>query len=118
MAHLLIDWREQLPSTWLGGALAIGNFDGVHRGHQALIAETVEQARAVNGPAVVLSFEPPPVHILHPERVQPPLTPLEDRIDLLEAAGADLVLILRTTSDLLHLTAHDFRAGHQALIAA
>jgi riboflavin kinase/FMN adenylyltransferase len=108
MAHLLIDWREKLPSMWLGGALAIGNFDGVHRGHQALVAETVRQAQNVSGPAVVLSFNPPPVHILRPERAQLPLTPLEDRIALLEAAGANLVLILNTTTELLQLGAIEF----------
>jgi riboflavin kinase / FMN adenylyltransferase len=108
MAHLLIDWRDRLPANCQGGALAIGNFDGVHRGHQALVAETVRRAQSVTGPAVVLSFEPPPVHILHPERVQPPLTPLEDRIALLEAAGANLVLILRTSVELLQLGAREF----------
>ncbi|CAN5223374.1 bifunctional riboflavin kinase/FAD synthetase [soil metagenome] len=108
MAHLLVDWRDKLPSMWLGGALAIGNFDGVHRGHQALVAETVLQAKRLSGPAVVLSFNPPPVHILRPERAQPPLTPLEDRIALLEAAGADLVLILHTTTELLQLSAVEF----------
>jgi riboflavin kinase / FMN adenylyltransferase len=108
MAHFLIDWRQELPPASRGGALAIGNFDGVHRGHRALVLETIRQARAVAGPAVVLSFDPPPIHILKPERAHAPLTPLEDRIGLLEAAGADLVLILRTTSDLLQLSAFDF----------
>jgi riboflavin kinase/FMN adenylyltransferase len=110
MAHLLLDWRQELPPAWRRGALAIGNFDGVHRGHQALVAETVNQAQMVGGPAVVLSFHPPPVHVLRPGLAQPPLTPLDDRIALLEAAGASLVLILRTTTELLHLTAADFFA--------
>jgi riboflavin kinase / FMN adenylyltransferase len=110
MAHLSLDWRQELPREWQNGAVAIGNFDGVHRGHQALVAETVRQARKQSGPAVVLSFDPPPVYLLKPGFSQPPLTPLEDRIGLLESSGADLVLFLRTTTDLLQLSATDFFA--------
>lgn len=88
--------------------MAIGNFDGVHRGHQALVSETTRRAKKVGGPAVVLSFDPPPVHLLRPGLIQRPLTPLDDRIALLEAAGADLVLILQTTAELLQLSATEF----------
>lgn len=88
--------------------MAIGNFDGVHRGHQTLVAETTRQAKEVGGPAVILSFDPPPVHLLRPGLIQPPLTPLDTRIALLEAAGADAVLILRTTTELLQLSATEF----------
>ncbi len=110
MSHLVIDWRQELPPAWRGGAVAIGNFDGVHRGHQALVAETVRQAQAVSGPTVVLSFDPPPVHLLRPGSEQPPLTPLEERIQLLASYGANFVLILRTTAELLHLSAAEFFA--------
>src|ERR1700722_62668 len=110
MAHLLLDWQQELPPAWRSGAVAIGNFDGVHRGHQALVAETVRQAHKFTGPAVVLSFDPPPVYLLRPGVSRSPLTPLEDRISLLEASGADLVLFLRTTPELLQLSAADFFA--------
>ncbi|HEV8062871.1 MAG TPA: bifunctional riboflavin kinase/FAD synthetase [Gemmataceae bacterium] len=110
MSHLFLDWRQELPPAWRGGAVAIGNFDGVHRGHQALVAETARQAQAVSGPTVVHSFDPPPVHLLRPGSEQPPLTPLDERIKLLENGGADLVIILRTTAELLQLTAADFFA--------
>jgi riboflavin kinase/FMN adenylyltransferase len=123
MAHLLLDWRQPLPTRWRSGAVGIGNFDGVHRGHQALVAETVREARKLGGPAVVLSFHPPPVHLLRPGLIQPPLTTLDDRIALLEVAGADLVLILRTTTELLQLRAAEFftnvvqeRLGARAMI--
>lgn len=119
MAHLLLDWRQKLPLQWRQGAVAIGNFDGVHRGHQALVTETTRCAQTLGGPALILSFHPPPVHLLRPELIQLPLTPLHDRIALLEAAGADLVLILQTTPELLQLTAADFFAQVvQAQLAA
>ena len=108
MAYLSLDWRQELPPAWQKGAVAIGNFDGVHRGHQSLVAETARQAQRLSGPAVVLSFDPPPVYLLKPGFSQPPLTPLEDRIRLLESSGADLVLFLRTTTDLLQLSAKQF----------
>jgi riboflavin kinase / FMN adenylyltransferase len=111
MAHLLLDWQQELASRWRGGAVAIGNFDGVHRGHQALVAETVRQAQRFSGPAIVLSFDPPPVYLLKPGFSQPPLTPLADRVSMLEASGAALVLFLRTTPDLLQLSAADFFAS-------
>ena len=110
MAHLSLDWRQELPPAWQKGAVAIGNFDGVHRGHRALVAETVRQAQKLRGPAIVLSFDPPPIYLLKPGFSQPPLTPLEDRISLLASSGADLVLFLRTTTDLLQLSARDFFA--------
>ena len=63
---------ETMPEVCRGGAVAIGNFDGVHLGHQALVAEAVRQAR----PAVALTFDPHPIQILRPEAIQPFLTTL------------------------------------------
>jgi riboflavin kinase/FMN adenylyltransferase len=88
--------------------VAIGNFDGVHRGHAALIAETRQQATAAGVPAVALTFDPHPLQLLRPAQFQPVLTALPDRTELLRAKGADVVLVLRTTPALLHLTATEF----------
>src|SRR5437868_13489355 len=96
------------PGECRGGAVTVGNFDGVHRGHAALIAELRQQARAVGGPAVAVTFDPHPIALLAPERLQPLLTTPADRAELLQAAGADHVLVLRTTPDLLHLEAREF----------
>ena len=63
-----------LPTEFLRGAVAVGNFDGVHRGHAQLIERLLARAREVNGPAVVLTFDPHPVRILRPELAPPPLT--------------------------------------------
>jgi riboflavin kinase/FMN adenylyltransferase len=88
--------------------MAIGNFDGVHRGHTSLLAELRRQARALKVPAVVLSFDPHPLQLLRPEQFQPLLTASADRAELLQAAGADQVIVLHTCWDLLRLSAAEF----------
>jgi riboflavin kinase/FMN adenylyltransferase len=116
-------WDEKAPAVLRGGAIAIGNFDGVHRGHAALMTELRRQARALAGPAVAVSFDPHPLQLLRPEQFQPVLTTVADRALLLQACGADHVLFLRTTPALLHLSAAMFfhevlqaRLAAQALI--
>jgi riboflavin kinase/FMN adenylyltransferase len=108
MASAILDWQEMPPAAFRGGAVAVGNFDGVHRGHAALLAELGRQARAVNGPAVALTFEPHPLQLLRPEQFMPVLTTMPDRAALLQQSGADQVLVLRTSAELLHLSAPDF----------
>lgn len=108
MATVLSDWNETPPEPCRRGAVTIGNFDGVHRGHRALLAELRKQAHAVAGPAVALTFDPHPLRLLRPEQFQPVLTTCADRAELLQANGADHVVILRTTPDLLQLTAEEF----------
>jgi riboflavin kinase/FMN adenylyltransferase len=108
MAVHTLNWDERAPAICRGGGLAIGNFDGVHLGHASLIARLREQAHALGGPAVALTFDPHPLQLLRPEHFQPVLTTLSDRAELLQAAGADHVLVLRTTWDLLRLSAADF----------
>jgi riboflavin kinase/FMN adenylyltransferase len=108
MAILKLDHHDLPPAGCRGGAVAVGNFDGVHRGHGALLAELRRQAKAVNGPAVVLTFDPHPLQLLRPEQFMPVLTTVPDRAELLRQQGADEVLILRTTPELLHLSADQF----------
>lgn len=98
----------ELPSDLRGGAVAVGNFDGVHLGHAALVAELCRLARDVKGPAVVVTFDPHPLQVLAPERFQPPLTTLERRCQLLREQGADGVLVLRTSPELLQFSPETF----------
>src|SRR5690242_20437708 len=74
MASVLLDWQTEPPANCRGGVVTIGNFDGVHRGHAALVAETRHQARLLRGPAVALTFDPHPLDLLRPESAQPVLT--------------------------------------------
>jgi riboflavin kinase/FMN adenylyltransferase len=108
MASHAIDWHEEPPPSCRGGALSVGNFDGVHRGHAALLAELVRLARQLSGPAVVLTFEPHPLRLLRPDLAVPLLTTPAERAALLKELGADEVLIMRTTQDLLDLRAGEF----------
>ncbi len=96
------------PDACRGGVLTLGNFDGVHRGHQVLVAEASRQAHALGCPAVAVTFDPHPLQLLRPAAFQPLLTTIEHRAELLHAAGADHVLILETTPALLQLSAADF----------
>lgn len=90
-----------------GGVVAIGNFDGVHLGHRAMIAETVRQAREQAVPAVALTFDPHPVAIL---RGAPPpaLTTTERKLELLAGCGLEATIVFATDRALLQLTPEEF----------
>ena len=96
------------PSCYRGGFVSIGNFDGVHCGHQAMLASLVGHARAGGVPAVVLTFDPHPIELLRPEAAPPRLTTIAHRAELLEKFGVDCVIVLPTTERFLSLTAEDF----------
>src|SRR6516164_9329168 len=110
MAVHTIDWDATPPGDCRGGAVSIGNFDGVHRGHAALLADLRREAHTVKGQAVALTFDPHPMELLRPGQSQPRLTTPEDRAHLLHEAGADRVLVLRATQELLSLRATEFFA--------
>ncbi len=108
MAVHRINWDEPAPEVCRGGIVTVGNFDGVHRAHAALLALTATRAAEAQVPAVVLTFDPHPLKLLRPEWYQPTLTTLEDRARLLHEAGANHVAILHTRPELLRLSAADF----------
>jgi riboflavin kinase / FMN adenylyltransferase len=110
MATVPLDWHAYPPPEFAGGAVTVGNFDGVHLGHQALAAAARRCADGVKGPAVAVTFDPPPHQVLHPDSgpPRPPLTTLADRAELLQKAGADHVVILRTSPALLALSPEAF----------
>jgi riboflavin kinase/FMN adenylyltransferase len=107
MIHPL-PWNLPPPAPCRGGAATVGNFDGVHRGHAALVAEVRRLAQAAGGAAVAVTFDPHPLQLLRPEHFRPVLTTPDDRAELLQACGADHVLILQTTPELLRLSAEEF----------
>lgn len=76
-------------------AIAIGNFDGVHRGHQHLLQVVRAAAARIGGDAVALTFEPHPTRVLAPTRARPVLTGIDRRLELLAAQGLDAAVVLR-----------------------
>lgn len=83
---------EAPPEGFRGGVVAIGNFDGVHRGHQAVLGTAREIARAEGRPLICLTFEPHPRTVFNPEKPVPRLTPAPIRAKLLGALGFDAVV--------------------------
>ena len=90
------------------GALALGNFDGVHRGHQAVVRAAVEKASGQGIPSLVLTFEPHPRSILKPGIAPFRLTPGTVKEKLLKALGVDGIVTLPFTPEFSNLSAQDF----------
>ncbi len=89
--------------------VTIGNFDGVHRGHQAVLARAHDQAAQLGGlPVVALTFDPHPMRILRPEHAPAALTDVAHRAELLGAAGADAVLVLRFDREVANWSPEEF----------
>lgn len=99
--------EEQLEAC-RGGVIAIGNFDGVHRGHQRMVDVLTTRARADGVPAVAVTFDPPPVALLRPEHAPPCLTLPHRKAQLLKQYGVDQVLIWPTSAELLRLSPRAF----------
>ncbi len=76
-----------------GPVLTIGNFDGVHRGHRALLGQVVDAARRRGVPACVFTFDPPPRSVLAPSQAQPRITAWPERVRLLGECGVDQVIV-------------------------
>jgi riboflavin kinase/FMN adenylyltransferase len=88
--------------------LAIGSFDGVHRGHQALLARVVDEARELGAAPAVLTFEPLPRELLFPDRAPPRLSSLSAKLHAFAAAGIEIAYICRFTREFASLTAEAF----------
>ncbi|MEX0676551.1 MAG: bifunctional riboflavin kinase/FAD synthetase [Pirellulales bacterium] len=97
-----------LAAELRSGAVAIGNFDGVHLGHARIVARTIEKARDLGGAAVVFTFDPHPVRILRPAEAPPPLTWTDRKAELLAELGIDAVIAYPTDAALLSLSPEEF----------
>lgn len=100
--------REPLPPALRGGVVAIGNFDGVHRGHQAVLSRALERAEALGVPALVLTFEPHPRSVFAPDKPVFRLTPAPLRARILEAMGFQSVIEYPFDREFSQRSADDF----------
>ncbi len=99
---------NQFPESLRGGALTIGNFDGVHRGHGTIINRLKHYADKLSAATIVFTFDPHPVRVLAPERAPVPLTWTNRKADLLAELGVDVVIAYPTDINLLSLTHAEF----------
>ncbi|MFH1034241.1 MAG: bifunctional riboflavin kinase/FAD synthetase [Pseudomonadota bacterium] len=99
---------EELRVRYPRPVVTIGNFDGVHRGHQALFAKVLERAAALGGTSLALTFEPHPMRVLRPAVNLPLITPLDQKLRLIQDMGIQVVLCARFDEDFARLSADDF----------
>ena len=98
----------EIPAGFGPSVAAIGNFDGVHRGHREILTAVVNEARALNARAVAVTFDPHPEHYLRPGQAPRLLTPMPERLRLLAATGIDAVVVLPFDAVLASLSAREF----------
>jgi len=96
------------PVGWPDVAVAVGNFDGVHRGHQELVRAMVSEARAMSGTSVVLTFDPHPGRVLFPRTAPRTLLKLEQRAEILATLGVDQLAVLEFDRALARLSPEAF----------
>jgi len=99
---------DQVPAGFGPSIVTIGNFDGVHLGHAAVLRTMVTQARASGERAVAVTFDPHPAAVHRPGSAPVAITGLADRLDLLEATGLDATLVLRYTLEFARQTPEEF----------
>ena len=109
-----LDGSSGVPDRMRGGIVALGNFDGFHKGHQAVVGRAIERARAAGRPALVATFDPHPVRFFRPEAEPFRLTSLNQRQRLFAEAGADAMIVFPFNAALARLTAEEFVAQRLA----
>ncbi len=106
-----LDGHNRIEDALRGGVIALGNFDGFHAGHQAVVGRAVRHAQDEGRPAIVATFDPHPVRFFKPDVPPFRLTTLDQRQELFAAAGADAMLVLPFDAALAGTTAEDFITG-------
>lgn len=104
----IIKGIENLTRPLRNPVITLGNFDGVHLGHQKIFKRVLEEAQRLNGEGIVITFEPHPLRVLDPERFLPLLSPFRKKMILIEATGIQTVLCLEFSLNFSKLSATEF----------
>lgn len=104
----LVEGLDTLDGPYPGAVITIGNFDGVHKGHQALFRTLRDKAAEVGGTSVVVTFEPHPARVVGKKNRLPLITMYEQKIELIAAQKVDVCLCIPFTTEFAVVSAHDF----------
>jgi riboflavin kinase / FMN adenylyltransferase len=103
----LVETLDQISTPFQNAVVTIGNFDGVHKGHQALLRQVISKAKAISGTSVALTFEPHPLRALGLS-MPPLITRHDQKMELLAASGIDVVICLTFDKEFADITAMAF----------
>jgi riboflavin kinase/FMN adenylyltransferase len=119
----LVQSLDEIREPFKRAVITIGNFDGVHIGHQALFYEVIEQAQAIEGTPVAMTFEPHPLRVLKKANTPPLISLFEQKAELIERSGIEVLVCIPFTLAFAAVTAHAFieeilvrKVGMQAII--
>lgn len=104
----LIQHPDEITAPFQNGVITIGNFDGVHIGHQALFYEVIERAHAIDGTSIAMTFEPHPLRVFKKNHTPPLITLLEQKVELIERSGVDVLICVPFTLEFAAITAISF----------
>ncbi|HAI12680.1 MAG TPA: riboflavin biosynthesis protein RibF [Phycisphaerales bacterium] len=110
MIHIFIDRTIDYPYQAMpkGPVITIGNFDGVHLGHQAILLRASKLAKSLGTSLQVITFDPPPAHLIRPNLPMQSLSSIQERVQKLQKNGADDVVVIHPTPDWLHQSPQTF----------
>ena len=104
----IINQLDKISEPFANAVITIGNFDGVHIGHQALFHEVIETAENIGGTSIAMTFEPHPIRVLKQNGHPPLITLYEQKIELIERTGIDVLICIPFTRAFAELTAEQF----------
>lgn len=104
----LIETLEVIKEPFNNAVVTIGNFDGVHKGHQALLNRIIKKAKEINGTSVAVTFEPHPIRVLKKNNHPPLITIYEQKVELIEKTGVDVLISIPFTKEFAELDAKRF----------
>ena len=104
----LIENLDNIKSAFKNAVITIGNFDGVHIGHQSLFHEVIERADAINGTSIAMTFEPHPIRVLKQNGHPPLITLYDQKVELIEKSGIDVLIVVPFTREFAAITAKEY----------